>query len=72
VHDDGGYFESRDEDKLLAELEACNRAVAAIAGHIKDALSRLFRVDVIEAPITQHPDFERLEAEGRYRPRKPP
>ena len=65
VRDDGGYFESRSEAKLLAELDACNRVVAALAGHIKDALSKLFHVEVIEAPITRHPDFERLEAEGR-------
>jgi hypothetical protein len=71
VRDDGGYFESRSEERLLAELDSSNRAVAALAGHIKDALSRFFQVDVIEAPIIRHPNFEHLEAEGR-RQREPP
>jgi hypothetical protein len=72
VRDDGGYFESRNEQRLLAELESSNRAVAALAGHIKDALSRFFHVEVVEAPITRHPAFERLEAEGQRDQERPP
>jgi hypothetical protein len=37
--------------------------VAAVAGQLKDAADGL----QVEAPITQFPEFERLEARGRDR-----
>ena len=61
VVDEGGYWESRDVDRLLAEVERMNRLVAALAGGLHDAIGAEHS---IEAPIFEHPDFERLETKG--------
>lgn len=69
VFDDGGYFEHRDVDALLAELDRWNHLVARVAGGFIDALRG--RVDgTIAAPIAARADFERVEA-GPVREERP-
>jgi hypothetical protein len=58
VVDEGGYWESRDADLLLASVDHMNQLVAGIAGTLYDRLGPDHPVD---APIFAHPDFERLE-----------
>lgn len=65
VHDEAGYWESRDVDQLLAQLEHSNRIIAALAGAIHDAVGKK---DGVEAPIFEHPDFERLETKAIHPP----
>lgn len=61
VNDEAGYWESRDVDKLLAQVEHSNRIIAALAGAIHDAVGKK---DGVKAPIFEHPDFERLETKA--------
>jgi hypothetical protein len=60
VTDEGGYWESRDVDRLLAALATMNRIVAKLGGALHDAIGTEHS---IEAPIFEHPNFERLEME---------
>ena len=55
VWDEGQYWETRDPNVLLGELAKMNRLTARLAGRLHDS-----GVDV-QAPIFEHPDFERLE-----------
>ncbi|MES2177074.1 MAG: hypothetical protein V4550_04350 [Gemmatimonadota bacterium] len=58
VHDETHYWETRDISRLLAELGAMNRLIAAFAGKLAD---RLGDDRSIQAPIFEHPEFEHLE-----------
>jgi hypothetical protein len=58
VHDEGGYWDSRDVDRLLGEMRRMNRIVARFGGALHDAIGAEHSV---EAPIFEHPRFERLE-----------
>ena len=64
VHDETGYWDSRDSDQLLERVADMNRIVARFGGafvdHVRDA-----GVDSrqVEGAIFEHPDFERLESE---------
>jgi hypothetical protein len=58
VNDEGEYWETRDEARLLAHLRTMNHLMAKLAGHMSDMLGDDRSV---EAPILSHPDFERLE-----------
>lgn len=58
VDDEGGYWESRDVSRLLAQLGTMNRLVARLGGALHDAIGPEHSV---EAPIFEHPDFEHLE-----------
>ena len=66
VHDETGYWESRDARQLTESVAAMNRLVAGFAGAFTDAVreagadSRL-----VSGAIFEHPDFERLETEAR-------
>lgn len=57
VRDETHYWETRDEARLIAEVAAMNRVVAAIAGRLMDAAGTVR----VEAPIFEHRRFERLE-----------
>lgn len=61
VSDEGEYWETRSEDRLRTKLRQYNGLIAAMAGSLKDALGD----DAVEAPIRNHPEFERLEAAGQ-------
>lgn len=58
VLDEGGYWETRDSSRLVAEVERMNRIMARFAGAVHDAIGDAVRV---EGPIFEHPEFERLE-----------
>ena len=68
VHDEGGYYEHRDLEKLAREVGEWNEQLAAFCGRVKDAAAR-HGVD-IAAAITSYPNFEHLEAKGNERRRK--
>jgi hypothetical protein len=57
VHDETGYWESRDVNVLLESVRRMNRIVAAFAGKLSDGLSPLR----VEGAIFAHPRFERIE-----------
>jgi hypothetical protein len=61
VNDEGGYWESRSEEKLRAELVGYDRLVAAMGGMFKDSGNGL----TVESPIFDYKNFERLEHEGQ-------
>ena len=62
VHDETGYWQSRDPRQLAESVAGMNRLVARFAGALTDAVrdaggdSR-----TITGAIFEHPDFERLE-----------
>jgi hypothetical protein len=65
VRDEGHYWETRDESRLIAEAEYMNQLVAKIAGAFSDAMPKGLAAG---GAIYEHPDFERLEMEKGIRP----
>jgi hypothetical protein len=63
VLDESNYFEHRDKTKLEAEINKWNRMIAGFTGALKDAYRD--RPDAVQSPITQTPEYERLEAQGQ-------
>ena len=59
VSDEGDFWEQRDVQALVPEIESWNGMLAAFAGQLKDALG-----DGVQAPITEYPNFEHLEQAG--------
>jgi hypothetical protein len=66
VSDEGGFWEKRNVESLAREVGEWNEMIAAQAGQLKDLLG-----DQVEAPITQFPGFEHLEAKGQNRKSMP-
>jgi hypothetical protein len=65
VHDETGYWESRDVAALVASVTAMNRIVAGFAGQLTDAVRDAGGDSAqVQGAIFEHPDFERLETEG--------
>ena len=62
VSDEGDYWEKRDVKALVQEVGDWNEQIAGLVGQMKDLLG-----GGVEAPITQYPDFEHLEARGTRR-----
>jgi hypothetical protein len=60
VRDEGHYWETRDESRLVAEAEYMNRVVARIAGAFSDAMPMGLAAG---SPVFEHPEFEHLEME---------
>lgn len=60
VHDESNYAVHRDVEALRREVGRWNELVAGMVGVLKDALP-----GESVAPITDFPNFERLEAGGR-------
>jgi hypothetical protein len=60
VKDEGHYWENRDVKALVETVGKWNRQIAGLVGQYKDLLG-----SDIDAPITEYPNFEHLEAEGR-------
>jgi hypothetical protein len=58
VRDETFYWETRDVQRLIMETHRMNRVVAALAGKMSDVLGDEHS---LEAPIFDHPRFERLE-----------
>jgi rubredoxin len=61
VEDEGHFWEHRDVKVLVETVGRWNAGLAGLVGLIKDD----FPGQIIAAPITDYPNFERLEAEGR-------
>lgn len=61
VSDEGGYWESRDEEALVDEIARWNKMVAGFVGGVKDLIGG----EKVQSEITKFPNFEHLEAEGR-------
>jgi hypothetical protein len=59
VRDETHYWETRDEQQLIAEVRKMNHIVAAFAGRLADL--GLPVSGQLRAPIFEHPRFERLE-----------
>ena len=58
VHDETHYWDTRDESRLVSEVQAMNRLVAGFAGLLSDAIGTEHGV---QASIFSHPRFEHLE-----------
>jgi hypothetical protein len=65
VRDETHYWETRDPDRLVAEVREMNRVVARIAGALHDAVGERART---EGAIFEHPRFEELESERGKQP----
>ena len=65
VNDEGDFWEKRDVAALAREVGDWNESMAALVGRLKDMFGGDF-----QAPITQFPDFEHLEARGTRRKKK--
>lgn len=63
VSDEGGYWDSRDIEKLTSTIGEYNALIASFAGKLKDNFGAL-NATSIEASIFDYPNFEYLEAEG--------
>jgi hypothetical protein len=59
VRDEAHFWETRDEVRLIAAVNAMNRTVAKLAGQLGDL--RGLADGQLRAPIFEHPRFERLE-----------
>jgi hypothetical protein len=66
VKDEGGYWEKRDVAALVKEIGRWNKMIAGFVGRLNDHLEKEGhdRRSMMSA-ITEFPDFEHLEAEGR-------
>jgi hypothetical protein len=65
VRDEGHYWETRDESRLIAETEYMNQLVARIAGAFSDAMPKGLEAG---GAIFEHPEFEHLEMKKGSRP----
>lgn len=63
VHDEGGYWTKRDVAALAKEVGEWNEMIAGIAGALSDATG-----GGSISPITENPQFERLEHVGLQNP----
>jgi hypothetical protein len=58
VRDGGGYWASRSVEDLVRSVRHMNHVVARITGVFSDAIGP---AAIVESPILDHPEFERLE-----------
>lgn len=58
VRDETHYWETRSTEALVEEVRAMNRIIASFAGALSDAMGDEHH---LQAPIFDHPEFERLE-----------
>ena len=63
VSDEGGFWQKRDLKALVQEIGSWNEMIAAFGGKLKDVLGGGSLG--VQSPITQFPNFERLEAAGQ-------
>jgi hypothetical protein len=60
VSDEGKYWELRDREALVRELQSYNELIAGFGGELKDAYGAS-----VSGPIFQFGNFEHLEAKAR-------
>jgi hypothetical protein len=63
VSDEGDFWQRRDLQALVQEIGSWNEMIAAFGGRLKDLLGN--GALGVEAPITEFPNFEQLEAAGQ-------
>jgi hypothetical protein len=63
VSDEGGFWQKRDLKALVQEIGSWNEMIAAFSGKLKDVLGG--GPLGMQSPITEFPNFERLEAAGQ-------
>lgn len=61
VTDEGEYWEKRDEKALADVVRRWNAMMAGFVGNVKDAMGG----KDVQSEITNFPNYEHLEAEGR-------
>ncbi len=64
VYDEGGYWDSRNTQKLSQSVGNYNALVAGVVGGLKTLLNQEGIEAQTQAPITDYPNYEYLEAEG--------
>ncbi|WP_254568020.1 hypothetical protein [Oscillatoria sp. HE19RPO] len=64
VCDEGGYWESRNTQTLSQSVGNYNALVAGVVGGLKTLLTQEGIEAKTQAPITDYPNYEYLEAEG--------
>ena len=67
VSDESDYWNHRNTRQLAETVGEWNQMVAAVVGEFKDAAAG----GIIQAPITEFPNFEHLEADGQRAIDKP-
>lgn len=66
VRDEAGFYQSRDEATLLANVHEMNRIVARFAGAFTNAFADAGGdTRQVQGEIFRHPDFERLETKDK-------
>jgi len=60
VDDEGKFYQNRNFDVLAKEVGQWNAMIAGFAGKLRD----VFGTESIKCPITKHPAYEHLEAQG--------
>jgi hypothetical protein len=60
VKDESHFWENRDVKGLVETVGQWNRHIAGLVGQYKDEIG-----GIVAAPITEFPNFEHLEADGR-------
>ena len=63
VSDEGGFWETRNLERLTKEIGDQSAMLAGFLGALKDAMGQ--EAGAVEAPIADYPDFEHLEAKGQ-------
>lgn len=63
VDDEGDYWDNRDIEALVKEIDEWNAMIAGFVGALNDVAKD--QGGECEAPITQFPDFEHLEAKSQ-------
>jgi len=71
VTDEGEYWQTRSEEKLRNKLQQYDGLVAAVGGMLKDMPNDSGGSLLVESPIFDYMNFERLEHEGRLEFGKP-
>ncbi|MCT7975266.1 hypothetical protein [Laspinema olomoucense] len=64
VHDEGGYWNSRNSQNLSQSVGNYNALVAGVVGGLKTLFTQEGIEAQTQAPITDYPNYEYLEAEG--------
>ncbi len=67
VSDEGGFWADRSVEALAKEVGSWDQHLAALVGALKDQAAT--QGMTVEAPITERPDFEHLEAAGALNPK---
>jgi hypothetical protein len=63
MNDEGGFWDSRDLDKLAAAVRQYDSMFAGFTGAVRDAIEQ--QGMTVQSPMAGRPDFERLEMEGQ-------